>query len=141
MGAAVLRHFDALDYVDHSRALGVDEKVAKYQARQIEQVIEIATDNAINAAKTEVESQELVTKSDLNKLELRLDSKLQTLDSKLQTLDSKLQTMDSRVGQLEQKIEQTKAEIHKAKFDIVIWVAGLMVTLLVASGFMQHFLK
>ena len=36
------KHFDVLDFVEKSKALGVDEKVATYQARAIEQAIDIA---------------------------------------------------------------------------------------------------
>lgn len=37
MTTVVIKHFDTLDYVEKSTALGVDERIAKYQARQIEQ--------------------------------------------------------------------------------------------------------
>ena len=91
MTAHVIRHFDALDYVDRSRALGVDENVAKYQARQMEQLLDMATENA----RTAIEAKELATKKDL---------------------------MD-------------------VKFDIIIWVAGLVAGLFVASGLIEHFFK
>lgn len=56
--------------------------------------------------------------------------------------DAKFQAIDSRLSQLEQKIEQTKTEIYKVKFDLlVIWMIGFMVTLLVASGVIQHIFK
>ena len=77
MTAIALKHFDILDYVDQSRALGVDERVAKYQARQMENILEIATNNA----KLEVENRELATKKDMHlvredikKLELKLQA-------------------------------------------------------------------
>lgn len=94
MTAAIIKHFDALDYVDRARALGVHEDVAKYQARQFEQAIDIA----VKTARVEIENKELATKKD---------------------------------------IEQVKAEIHKSKFEMVVWVAGL----LIASGLIQHFFK
>ena len=91
MTAHVIRHFDALDYVDRSRALGVDENVAKYQARQMEQLLDMATENA----RTAIEAKELATKKDL----------------------------------------------MEVKFDIIIWVAGLVAGLFVASGLIEHFFK
>ena len=91
MTAHVIRHFDALDYVDRSRALGVDENVAKYQARQMEQLLDMATENA----RTAIEAKELATKKDL----------------------------------------------MEVKFDIIIWVAGLVAGLFVACGLIEHFFK
>lgn len=63
--ATIAKHFDVLDYVEQAKALGVDERVAKHQARQMEHVIDIA----VNAARTDVENKELATKSDIKALE------------------------------------------------------------------------
>ena len=116
MAAMALRHFDVLGYVEKSRALGVDEKVATYQARQIEEAIDIA----VITAKTEIENKELATKGDIRALDSKLEKELKALDL---------------------KIEQTKAEIYKSKFDVIIWVVGLVAGLFVASGLIQHFFK
>lgn len=112
MAAMALKHFDVLGYVEKSRALGVDEKVATHQARQIEEAIDIA----VMTAKTEIENKELATKGDIRALDSKLEKELKALDL---------------------KIEQTKAEIHKSKFELVVWMGGF----LLASGFIQHFLK
>lgn len=96
------KRFDALDFVDKSKELGVDEKVAKYQARQIEQAIEIA----VNSIKADMETKELATKLDIKELELKLS-----------------------------------AEIQKSKIDTILWVGGIMVSLLIANGIIQHFFK
>ncbi len=112
MTTVVAKHFDVLDYVDKSKALGVDEKVAKYQARQIEQAIDIA----VNTARTDIENKELATKSDIH-----------TLRSEMQAVRSEMQALRSEM----------EAQIHKSKFEIVIWMGGL----LIASGFIQHFFK
>ena len=98
MTAIAARHFDVLDYVDRSRALGADENLAKYQARQIEQAIEIA----VSTARTEIENKELATKKDIKELELK---------------------------------------IGQAKFEVIIWVVGLVTGLFIASGLIQHFFK
>jgi len=98
MSTLAVKHFDVLDYVDQSRALGADEKLAKYQARQIEQAIEIA----VTTARTEIENKELATKKDIKELELK---------------------------------------IGQAKFEVIIWVVGLVAGLFIASGLIQHFFK
>lgn len=61
MTTTTVSHFDALGYVKKSRELGVPEPVAEYQARQIEQSIEIA----VNTARAGMENRELATKKDI----------------------------------------------------------------------------
>lgn len=73
MSTAAIRHFDLLDYVEKSKSLGVDENIAKYQARQIEQAINIAVDTA----RTEVENKELATKKDMAELKAELKVEIQ----------------------------------------------------------------
>ena len=46
MTTHAIKHFDTLGYVDRSKALGLDENLAKYQARQMEELLGMATDNA-----------------------------------------------------------------------------------------------
>jgi len=78
MATHAIRHFDVLSYVDRSKALGLDEGLAKYQARQMEELLEMATDNARSA----IEAKELATKKDL--LEAKGDLKLDIQKSKLE---------------------------------------------------------
>lgn len=68
MTAAVIKHFDTLDFVEKSKALGMNENLAKYQARQIEQAIDIA----VNTARTEIENKDLATKKDIKELEAQI---------------------------------------------------------------------
>ena len=79
MTAIAMRHFDILDYVDQSKALGADEKLAKYQARQIEQAIDIA----VSTAKAEIDGRELATKRDLNEGFKEIELKIERLKSEL----------------------------------------------------------
>ena len=51
------KHFDALAYVKQAKLLGADENLAEFQARQIEQAIEVATST--------IESKDLATKQDI----------------------------------------------------------------------------
>ena len=78
MTAYVIQHFDALSYVDQSKSLGVNEEVAKHQARQMEELLKIAANNyhAENQAK------ELATKKDL--IEAKSELRLEIQKSKLE---------------------------------------------------------
>lgn len=80
MTAIAMKHFDALDYVEHSKSLGVDEKIAKYQARQIEQAIEITTNNA----RSETENRELATKKDIRDVQKDIKELDLTLRAEIQ---------------------------------------------------------
>ncbi len=109
MAAIALRHFDVLDYIEKSKAMGVDERVAKYQARQFEQVFD-----AVDATtKAEIQNQALATKHDIKELDLKI----------------------------EQVRAELKGDIYKAKFEIVVWVAGLLLASGVIQGLIQHLLK
>ena len=79
MAAIAMRHFDSLDYVDQSKALGADEKLAKYQARQIEQAIDIA----VSTAKAEIDGRDLATKRDLQEGLKELELKIERVKSEL----------------------------------------------------------
>ena len=61
MATVTMAHFDILDYVDKSIELGVDERIAKHQARQLEQAIEIAK----SSIREEIIAKDLATKKDL----------------------------------------------------------------------------
>lgn len=134
MTVIAMKRFDLLDYVDQSRALGVDEKVAKYQARQIEQAIGQAVDQAVETAvqtmKIDLDNKELATKGDVGRLEVNIKA-----------IEANIKVIEKDIKELDLKIEQTRAEIYKSKFDIVICVVGLVAGLFIASGLIQHFLK
>lgn len=112
MSAITVKHFDALGYVRKSKELGVPEHIAEYQARQMEEILEIA----INSGKTEIQNQELASKKDieLTRKDIELSKK-----------------------ELELKIEQVNVAVHKSKYEVVIWVAGLFL----ANGLLNHFFK
>lgn len=79
MAAITINHFDALSYVKKSRELGVSEQLAEYQARQIEQSIEIA----VNTARTEIENKELATKKDVEVAVEKLRKEIAIANNKL----------------------------------------------------------
>lgn len=61
MAGTTIKHFDILDFVKKSKEYGASEQMAEFQARQIEQAIEIA----VTQAKEDIEKRELATKRDL----------------------------------------------------------------------------
>lgn len=69
MTVFTIDHFDGLEFVEKSKALGVDERVATYQARQLEHVIEIA----VTRAKNDIENKELATKKHTMELNLKIE--------------------------------------------------------------------
>ncbi len=106
-----LHHFNAIEYLQELRQADFTEKQAEAVVKMAEQQAQI-----IQEQKHEIDnlkSRELATKADLN--------------NSLKDLELKLQA----------QIEQTRAEIHKSKYEVIIWIGGL----LIASGVIQHFFK
>ncbi len=111
--AATIKHFDILDFVKKSKELGVSEPVAEYQARQIEQAIDIA----VLTAKEEIHVKDLATSRDMKELELRISSNIKELELKLE------------------------AKIAESKTQVIIWLGSMLGSMIVASGLLQHFFK
>lgn len=61
MTTVTIKHFDALAYVKKAKELGTDEALAEFQARQMEQAIDVA----ITTIKEEIALKDLATKRDL----------------------------------------------------------------------------
>ncbi len=81
------KHFDILDFIKKSKALGVDERVAELQARQIEQLVETVQEQQqeyttrLNA----LEAKEPATKKDLEVVKLELQKEIEILRAELKT--------------------------------------------------------
>ena len=112
MTAITMNHFDVFNYVKKSKELGVSEQVAEYQARQIEQSIEIA----VNTVRSEIENKELSTKGDIDLV--RKDIEMARKD-------------------LEKSIETLRKEVAQINTRTIIWMGGFIL----ASGLLQHFFK
>lgn len=111
---ATVKHFDVLDFVDQSKALGVDEKVAKYQARQIEQAIEIAVD----IIKQDVENKELATKGDV-----------MSMKSEITSIKSDIALINAAIRESELKIEAR----------LIKWVVSTgIATILALAGLFKY---
>ena len=113
MSIAVMKHFDLLDFVNKSTELGMSKPLAEYQARRLEEVIEIAV----------ASNQDTSLQKDIN--EIRKD--INEIRKEIKILELKMQEGDTR---LEVKIEQSKNQI-------IIWMGSF----LIASGLITHFFK
>jgi anaerobic ribonucleoside-triphosphate reductase len=97
MATTSTKHFDILDFIKKSKALGVDERVAELQARQIEQLVETVQEQQqeyttrLNA----LEAKEPATKKDLEVVKLELQKEI---------IETK--------GSLQKEIEILRAEIN-----------------------------
>lgn len=120
MTAVAMRRFDLVDYIDKSRALGVSEDVAKFQARRMEELLEIAVNNTL----AETEARELATRQDLINTENALRKDLINSENLLKL-------------EIEKNKSELKQDILKSKIELVFWVAGMFI----ASGLIQHFFK
>lgn len=75
MATVTAKHFDALTYVKKAKELGTSEDLAEFQARQIEEAIEVA----ISA----IENRELATKTDINSMQKDLQKELVSAELRL----------------------------------------------------------
>lgn len=75
MATVTAKHFDVLAYVKKAKELGTSEDLAEFQARQIEEAIEVA----ISA----IENRELATKSDINSMQKDLQKELISAELRL----------------------------------------------------------
>lgn len=66
MATLTSKHFDTLAYVKQAKKLGTSEELAEFQAKQIEQAIDVAI--------SQIESKDLATKKDIKELELKIES-------------------------------------------------------------------
>lgn len=98
MATFTTNHFDLLEYVKKSKELGVSEELAEYQARKIEQSIDIA----VNQVRTEIENKELATKKDI-------------------------ETVRKEIETVRKEIETVRKEIAEASNKIIMWLGGLLI--------------
>lgn len=104
---ALAKHFDVLSFVEKSQELGVDEKIAKYQARQIEQAIDIA----VSLAKEDLENKEIATKADIDIAKYNFES----LKSDLVVIKADLAEVKTDLNGFKNEV---KTEFNTVKVDI-----------------------
>lgn len=96
--AIAISHFDTLEFVKKSKEYGIPEQAAEFQARQIEQAIAIA----VNTAREQIRTKELVTKHDL-KLEIT--------------------QVKANIKEAELRLQK---EIEQAKNQLLLWMFGML---------------
>jgi uncharacterized FlaG/YvyC family protein len=117
MATLTAKYFDVFNFVKKAREFGVNEQFAEYEARQIEQAINAIANDVKAEIKQKIHSDELATKKDLELVKLELQKEIKEIELRL------------------------SSEIHKSKMDTIVWLSGIMVTLVLASGLIQHFFK
>lgn len=109
MSASSARHFDALAFVKRSKELGVKEELAEYQARQLDQLIDLAV--AIN--KEDFNAHELATKVDLNQQQVVLTTEIKQLEVDLKVEIKRLEvTIKQLEVDLRTEIKQLEVELR-----------------------------
>lgn len=104
MSVSAKKHFDVLEFVKQSKALGVNDQLAEYQARQLENVIDIAS----VTSREEFNANELATKVDLKTLEVELAK----LGAETKQADAKLSVEIKQVeAKLSIEIKQVEAKL------------------------------
>lgn len=112
MSTATMTHFDTLGYVEKSTKLGANEELAKFQARELEAVYDMAVANSNQRLDNELNN--VATKSDLKDIKVVLKSDIQEL----------------------------RLEIQNVRLELLKWVVGVGATTIVAiSGIMFTLLK
>ncbi|MDQ5921089.1 MAG: hypothetical protein QG673_1145 [Pseudomonadota bacterium] len=123
MSTLAMNHFNVLDYIEEAEKLGVPNEVAKFQARQMEQLEYVYASN-IDVIRKEIKEE---IRDERKEIKGELLSK--GFSTKQDVRESELR--------LQKEIEVVRKEIAQSTNKIVFWVAGL----LVATGLIQHFFK
>ena len=123
MTSSTAKQFDMLAFIHGLKERGVKEDLAEYQARQLAQVIDIATAQS----RGEVHSQELATKIDIKQLEVGLKSDIKQLEVDLRSDIKQLEVdLRSDIKQLEVDL---KSDIKRLEVDLKIEIKQLEVKL------------
>jgi len=88
-----------------------------------------------SALRSDIVSMESALKVDIFALENRLKADISTLEINLKAVETSLKS------DLKSEIAAVRTEIANAKVQTIVWVSGVMVTLLVASGILQHLIN
>ena len=95
MSVIAMKHFDALAFVQKSKELGASEPLAEYQARQIEQAIDIA----VSVSKEELTG--VATKLDIKEIEKSLRIEIKEIETsmriEIKALDLKIKNVEMRI--------------------------------------------
>jgi uncharacterized protein involved in exopolysaccharide biosynthesis len=111
---------------DKMRAVRKLETEGQFTRQQAETLSEVMHDSM---------AESVATKSDLNEVETSLKADIAAVESALKANIAAVETS------LKSEIAAVRTEIANAKVQTIVWVSGVMVTLLVASGILQHLIN
>jgi uncharacterized protein involved in exopolysaccharide biosynthesis len=115
---------------DKMRAVRKLETEGQFTRQQAETLSEVMHDSM---------AESVATKSDLNEVETSLKADIAAVESALKANIAAVET--SLKSDLKSEIAAVRTEIANAKVQTIVWVSGVMVTLLVASGILQHLIN
>jgi translation initiation factor IF-2 len=153
--------FDTFEYVNELKAVGVDESQAAVQAKALTRIVDdkLATKQDLKGLelvlKHDIESTANALSSDMKELELTLKRDIEisadALKSDMKELEltfkRDIEVLRSEMKELELTLKRDieisanalKSEIHSIKLDVVRWVVGTGVALLMSMFVMLRF--
>src|SRR3989338_5668000 len=108
MTSAAKKYFDVLSYVKTSKALGVKEDLAEYQARQLAEIIDIASANT----QEEFTVRELATKTDIHELRAATKTDIQAVKTDIHELRAATQ------ADIHELRSELKADIYELRTEL-----------------------
>ena len=126
------KHFDSLDFVKKSKALGVKDELAEYQARQFENVIDIAS----------AVTHELATKTDIARLEIAMKSDSKQLEVVESTLKSEIKQVESALSAEIKQVESAlRSEIKQVESTLGAEIKQVASTLVTVESTLRSEIK
>ena len=116
MDAVIMKHFDTLAYVKKSKELGSSEPLAEYQARQIEQAIDIA----VNVAKEDLTG--VATKLDIKELEISTKLEIKELEKSIKDVEKGIREVEKSMHVELKSLEIKLLKIYAGGFLIILGV-------------------
>src|SRR3990167_7799861 len=134
MTSAAKKYFDVLSYVKTSKALGVKEDLAEYQARQLAEIIDIASANT----QEEFTVRELATKTDIYELGTTLRTEFKADIYELRTeLKTDIRELRTDVNGLKDTTKDLEDRIGNLRYDTIKFVVWTGVSIVVFIGTMM----
>src|SRR3990167_599308 len=163
MTSAAKKYFDVLSYVKTSKALGVKEDLAEYQARQLAEIIDIASANTqeeftvrelatktdIQAVKTDIHELRAATQADIHELRSELKADIYELGTTLRTefkadiyelrteLKTDIRELRTDVNGLKDTTKDLVDRIGNLRYDTIKFVVWTGVSIVVFIGTMM----
>ena len=144
MSITVMKHFDLLDFVNKSTELGMSKPLAEYQARRLEEVIEIA----VASNQDSITNKNLILEKEIKDLEYAFQNDFKEQDVKITSLQKDIKDLQKDINEIRKEIKilelkmqegdtRLEVKIEQSKNQIIIWMGSF----LIASGLITHFFK